>query len=154
MKPRFALIVVLLTFPLLALAQSAQSIDARHVIEPADLASLLPTSKPLVFMVGPHTLYAQAHINGAEYIGMTSQPEGIKALRERVQKLPKTRLIVLYCGCCPWDRCPNMAPAFNELQKLGFNNVKALHIAQNFGADWVNKGLPTQKGDTAQSQGQ
>jgi 3-mercaptopyruvate sulfurtransferase SseA len=100
-------------------------------------------------MVGPHTLYAQAHIPGAEFIGMTHEPEGIKALRERVQKLPKTRFIVLYCGCCPWDRCPNLAPAFNELKTLGFKNVKALHIPQNFGTDWVSKGLPTQKGEPA-----
>ena len=77
---------------------------------------------------------------------MTSQPEGIQALREAVKKLPKTRRIVIYCGCCPWDRCPNLAPAFNELEKLGFKNVKALHIAQNFGANWVNQGYPVQAG--------
>ena len=149
MKPRLALLVVLLALALACLAQTAQSVDTRHLIEPADLARLLPTSKPLVFMVGPQKLYAQAHIPDAEYIGMTSQPEGIQALRERVRKLPKTRFIVVYCGCCPWDRCPNLAPAFNELKTLGFKNVKALHIPQNFGTDWVSKGLPTQKGEPA-----
>ncbi|HVZ17363.1 MAG TPA: rhodanese-like domain-containing protein [Terriglobales bacterium] len=145
MKPRLALIVVLLTLSISAVAQSAQTIETKNLIEPGELARILPTAKPLVLMVGPHTLYAQAHIPGAEYVGMTSQPDGIKALRERVQKLPKTNSIVLYCGCCPWDRCPNMAPAMNELKSLGFKNVKALHIAQNFGADWVSKGLPIER---------
>jgi len=149
MKPRIALLVVLLAIPVLALAQSTQSIDAHHLVEPADLTRLLPTYKPLVFQVGPKTLYFQAHIPGAEFIGATSTPEGVQALRERVKKVAKTRFIVLYCGCCPWNRCPNVAPAYQELKSMGFRNVKVLHIAQNFGEDWVKKGLPTQKGEPA-----
>ena len=152
MKPRIALFVLLLTSAMAAVSQTAQSLPPQDLIEPSDLAGQLSTSKPLLLMVGPHTLYAQAHIPGAEYIGMTYDPSGIKALRERVQKLPKTRYIVLYCGCCPWDRCPNIAPAFNELSSLGFKNVKALHIAQNFGADWVNKGFPVEKGEGTRGQ--
>jgi len=30
---------------------------------------------------------------------------------------------------------------------MGFTNVKVLYIADNFGADWVDKGYPTAKGE-------
>jgi len=153
MKPLIVLIVVLLLLPMAALAQSATIVDAQHLIEPADLAKQLLTSKPLVLQVGPRTLYAQAHIPGAEFIGGTSQPEGLKALHDRVQKVPKNKLIVIYCGCCPWERCPNVAPAYNELKTLGFTKFKVLHIPQNFGADWVMKGYPVEKGEPGTSQG-
>jgi len=33
------------------------------------------------------------------------------------------------------------------LRALGFTNVKSLYIANNFGADWVEKGYPVAKGD-------
>jgi hypothetical protein len=29
---------------------------------------------------------------------------------------------------------------------MGFTNVKVLYIANNFGADWVEKGYPVAKG--------
>ena len=55
------------------------------------------------------------------------------------------QLIVLYCGCCPWDKCPNAKPAYEALHSMGFTNVKVVHIANNFGANWVDTGLPTTK---------
>lgn len=146
MKPWILVIVLLLTTA--TVAQTANTIGPANTIEPSALVKLLPKN-PVILNVGPRSIYAQAHIPKAEYIGMTSQPEGLQALRERVKKLDKKALIVVYCGCCPWDRCPNMAPAFNELEKLGFRNVKALHIAQNFGANWVNQGYPIQTGMVA-----
>ena len=33
-----------------------------------------------------------------------------------------------------------------ELRNLGYTNVRVLYIANNFGADWVDKGYPTTKG--------
>ena len=150
MKPRIAFIVVLLS--ILAQGQTANTVEPSHYLEPAELVKLLP-KKPLILNVGPHTIYSQAHIPGAEYIGMTAQPEGIKALRHAVQKVPKNRQIVLYCGCCPWSRCPNIAPALSELSSMGFTNVRVLHIAQNFGADWVDKGLPVEHGEAGSAAG-
>ncbi len=143
MKPWIVLIVLLLATS--GFAQTANTIGPANTIEPADLVKLLPKN-PVILNVGPRSIYAQAHVPNAEFIGMTSQPEGLQALRERAKKLDKKALIVIYCGCCPWDRCPNLAPAFNELEKLGFKNVKALHISQNFGANWVNQGYPVQSG--------
>ena len=68
-------------------------------------------------------------------------------LRNRVSSLQRKQLIVLYCGCCPWDKCPNAKPAYEALHAMGFSNVKVVHIADNFGANWVNAGLPVTKGE-------
>ena len=143
MKTRITLLVALLSIA--AVAETARHVPASHQLEPEQLAKLLKTEKPLVLMVGPKFMYSQAHIPGAEYVGMASENAGRKALRERVAKLPKTQAVVLYCGCCPWTFCPNIAPAFNELQSLGFKNVKVLHLEQNFAADWVDKAYPVQR---------
>jgi rhodanese-related sulfurtransferase len=97
--------------------------------------------------VGVRFLYKEAHIAGAEYIGPALKDEGLAQLRQRVRSLAHNKAIVLYCGCCPWDRCPNVQPAYKALQALGFTQVKVLHIEHNFGTDWVNKGYPTAKGE-------
>jgi thiosulfate/3-mercaptopyruvate sulfurtransferase len=120
-----------------------------QLINPEDLVNILQSpkgEKPLILNVGPHLLYMQAHIPGSEYIGAGSDSQGIESLRRRVKPLPRKTLIVLYCGCCPWSHCPNVRPAYNELHKAGFSNVKVLYIADNFGTDWVYKGYPTIKG--------
>jgi rhodanese-related sulfurtransferase len=121
-------------------------IPSKQLMTPEQLSQLLKSSKLLVLSIGPRALYDQAHIPGAEFIGGTSSPEGLDALRARVKSEPKDKLIVLYCGCCPWSHCPNVHPAYKELRNLGYTNVRVLYIANNFGADWVQKGYPTTKG--------
>ena len=104
-------------------------------------------ARPLIFHVGYRVLYLQAHVPNSEYIGPASERQGIQHLRQRVQGLPRTQSIVVYCGCCPWSKCPNINSAYNELRALGFRNVKQLYIADNFGKDWVDKGYPVAKGE-------
>jgi thiosulfate/3-mercaptopyruvate sulfurtransferase len=129
-------------------AQSDDSIPTAQLITPETLSkSLQSAHKPLLLAVGPHSLYAQAHIPGSEYMGAGSSEAGQQKLRERVKALPHNTAIVIYCGCCPWGHCPNMRPAFQELKALGFTNVKALYITDNFGTDWVDKGYPVAKGE-------
>ena len=91
-------------------------------------------------------MFDQAHIPGAVYAGPGSTPAGIQSLESVVASLPKDKSIVLYCGCCPWSRCPNVGPAYSRLHKLGFTRVKVLYMANNFGDDWVTKGYPAVKG--------
>jgi len=132
-----------------AAGKPASSVPAADLVQPAQLASLLEApaaSRPLVLQVGFRTLYDQAHIPGSEYAGPASTDAGLKALRDRVAALPKDSAIVLYCGCCPWARCPNVAAAYDTLHGLGFSNVKVVYIADNFGSDWVDKGYPTVSG--------
>jgi len=134
----------------LAFAYQASLIPASRLINPDELVKILQSAKsekPLMIQVGSHVLYTQAHIPGSEYIGSASSESGLQSLRKRVQSLPRSKFIVLYCGCCPWNHCPNVKPADDALRAMGFTNVKVLYIADNFGADWVAKGYPVGKGD-------
>jgi hypothetical protein len=129
--------------------ESASSIPATQLLQPEELNRLLHeqgASKPLVLQVGSHMLFAQAHIAGSEYAGAGSQAEGLNQLQARVAPLPRNTFIVLYCGCCPWSRCPNVGPAFKLLHDQGFTRVKVLYIANNLGADWDDKGYPVEHG--------
>ena len=129
-------------------ASSAVDGEGLDTIDPVELLGLLKASKadrPLVLSVGPKLLFQQAHIAGAEYVGAASTSSGIDTLRARVKSLPRDRVVVLYCGCCPWSRCPNVRPAYKELLALGFTRVKLLRIEDDFGTDWVNKGYPSVK---------
>jgi len=131
-------------------AGQASAIPTARLINPEDLVKLLQTSgkqKPLMIQVGSHVLFSQAHISGSEYIGPASSESGVQQLRKRVESLPRTKFIVLYCGCCPWGRCPNVKPADDTLRAMGFTNVKVLYIADNFGTNWVDKGYPVAKGE-------
>ncbi len=128
---------------------SALNIPQASLMQPEALLPLLKATgapKPLILQVGSRMLFAQAHIPGSEYAGPGSQPAGIQMLEDRVKTLPRKQLIVLYCGCCPWTRCPNLGPAFEKLRQMGFTNVKALYMAENFGADWASKGYPVEQG--------
>jgi len=130
-------------------AQSALPPGSPQLMSPEELVKMLQATKgqkPLILNVGPSLLYMQAHIPGSEYIGPGSSPQGLASLRSRVSALPHDAQIVLYCGCCPWEHCPNVSPAYDELHKMGFKRVKVLYIANNLGADWVYKGYPTVRG--------
>jgi rhodanese-related sulfurtransferase len=127
----------------------ASSIPSSRLINPKELASLLQSGKekPLVLQIGSHMLFLQAHIPGSEYVGAASSDTGLQQLRKHVESLPRNKMIILYCGCCPWDHCPNVKPADDAMQSLGFTNVRVLYISTNLGTDWVDKGYPTAKGE-------
>jgi thiosulfate/3-mercaptopyruvate sulfurtransferase len=129
-------------------ASSAGAIPSDRLMQPAELAGMLAAAgqRPLILQVGSHVLFAEAHIPGAEYAGPAGQEGGLQALRDRVRNISRDQFIVIYCGCCPWVKCPNIKPAYRELQSLGFTGVRVLYIADNFGTDWVAKGYPIAKG--------
>jgi len=131
-------------------AASALSIPEAQWLKPEALLQLQQikgAEKPLILQVGSHMLFNQAHIPGSEYIGPASQPAGIQQLQNRVNALSRRKLIVLYCGCCPLNRCPNLGPAFAKLSEMGFTKVRVLYLPDNFGADWADKGYPVEHGN-------
>jgi thiosulfate/3-mercaptopyruvate sulfurtransferase len=143
------LLLAVAIMPLAAWSAPASTIPADELVQPAQLAAQLAdaqAAKPLVLQVGFRTLYDQAHIPGAEYAGPANTDAGLQALRNRVAAVPRDAAIVIYCGCCPWSRCPNIAAARDALHALGFSQVKVMYIAENFGTDWVDKGYPSVKG--------
>lgn len=106
--------------------------------------SVAMSEKPLVLCVAFPLLYPNAHIVGSKFAGPGSNPNGIQKLKQEVEKLPRDKQIVLYCGCCPWKHCPNIRPAFRTLLELGFKNVRVLDLPNNFQQDWIAKGFPIQ----------
>ena len=136
--------------PALAQGQSgtAPMIPTSALIQPQALNGMLHEqgkAKPLILQVGFSMMYREAHIPGAQYAGPAAQPAGKNLLRQTVEKLNRNTPIVIYCGCCPWSHCPNMWPAYQLLHEMGFTNLKALYLPDNFGTDWVSKGYPVDR---------
>lgn len=118
---------------------------AGEVMEPAQLAKVIQSGKaPLVLSVAFPVLYRGKHIVHAVNAGPTSKPEGIEALKKAVAHLDKNAELVIYCGCCPMVKCPNIRPAYRTLKELGFTRIHVLTIPTNLHDDWVSKGYPTE----------
>lgn len=127
---------------------SIATIPAAGLLQPAEFAARLrdPAAPPvLILQVGFRALFEQAHIPGAEYWGAAGDAKDLARLRARAATLSKDTDIVIYCGCCPWTHCPNMAAAYSLLQGLGFHKLKALYLANDFGTDWVERGYPVSR---------
>jgi len=126
---------------LLAVAAVVAAADLA-LVQPPDLAAQLAAkgTHPAVFMVGPNVLYRGKHIPGAVYAGPGQNRVGLDWLKSEAGKLPRTTQVVVYCGCCPWDRCPNVKPAVELLKEMGFANARALYLPTGFKVDWLDKG--------------
>jgi len=120
-----------------------------QAIQPAALAKELaeskPADKPTIVCVAPHALYIGGHINGAIYHGPGGSADGIAGLKKWAESEKRSASIVIYCGCCPMEHCPNLRPAFVALRDMGFTHVRALVIPTNFYTDWVKPGYPYEK---------
>ena len=127
---------------LMTMALTAQT----SVVQPKELDALLRSSgeKPAILYVGFAAGYRAGHIPGAVLAGPAESAEGLKTLTAAAMGLPLDREIVVYCGCCPWDSCPNVRPALALLRQMGFTRVKALVLQNNFAADWVARGYPVE----------
>jgi thiosulfate/3-mercaptopyruvate sulfurtransferase len=104
------------------------------------------TKRPAVVCVGFRTLYDGAHIPGASFHGAASTPPGIASLKTWAQGVPRSSNIVLYCGCCPLQHCPNLKPAFVAMRDIGFTKLRVLLLPTDFNTDWIEKGYPVEKG--------
>jgi len=108
------------------------------LIEPADLADAIKAKKaPVIFNIG-----SVQDIKGAVHIGAGNKAENIGNLKKAAAALPKGTKIVVYCGCCPFAKCPNIRPAFNALKTAGLKNVKLLNLTDNLNTNWTSKGYP------------
>lgn len=117
-----------------------------ELLQPAQLAEIVRTrsGQPHIICVAFPVLYRTRHIAGAEFAGPTSKPEGIASLKQAVAQLPKDADVVLYCGCCPMVRCPNIRPAYRTMKELGFTRIRVLSLQDNFRQDWEDKGYPVE----------
>jgi len=111
-----------------------------QLMPPAELAAMInnpDTKKPVIFCIGPNAI-----VKGSVDIGAAKEKDNLKKLKDEVSKLPKDASIVIYCGCCPFERCPNIRPAFQLLSEMKFTNHKLLNLPTNIKVDWINKGYP------------
>jgi rhodanese-related sulfurtransferase len=145
-----ALILAMLAGVTLGAADNARPWAPSDLIPAAQLNSQLPAVKAgkiVLIQVGFLMMYKMGHIPGSQYAGAASRPEGLAALKKLVANLPRNQQIVIYCGCCPWNDCPNIRPAFRALKEMGFTNFKVLDIPDRLGTDWTAKGFPIEKGE-------
>ena len=84
-------------------------------------------------------------IKGARHIGPVSKTENMVKLSTSVAGLEKNTLLVIYCGCCPFSKCPNIRPAFSTLKKAGFTQLRLLNLPTNLQTDWIAKRYPMAK---------
>lgn len=136
-----------LLLPLTHAQNPADPWTASQTVEPNDLTKELADAKtaPTVLFVGFQRLYTAGHIKGAQFYGSGGGPEGLAQIRAWAAGLPRSSNLVVYCGCCPLERCPNLRPAFRTLHDMGFTKVRALILPTSFAADWAEKGLPYEK---------
>jgi hypothetical protein len=123
-----------------ALPQSDEPWTDKQLKDPAVLAAAIADSKapkPVIFNIGP-----VQQIKGAIAIGPASKNANLEKLKQQLAKLPKDKEVIIYCGCCPFSRCPNVRPAFELLQKMKFKNAKLLNLPSNLKDDWISKGYP------------
>ncbi|TDE13305.1 MULTISPECIES: rhodanese-like domain-containing protein [Dyadobacter] len=107
--------------------------------ELADQINASGKKKPLIINVGP-----QAVIPGSLDAGPGSEKDNIKKLEKILSAQDKNREVVIYCGCCPFAKCPNVRPAFKVVKEQGFTQARLLNIPKNIKTDWIDKNYPVQ----------
>jgi thiosulfate/3-mercaptopyruvate sulfurtransferase len=122
--------------------------STKQLIEPSELAAKITNESvkpPLIISVSPegaHGIAPGKGIKGAVDFGDADERQNLEKLKASLEELPKDTEVVLYCGCCPFDVCPNIRPAFSLLNEMGFTNHKLLNLKKNIRVDWLNKGYP------------
>ena len=120
-------------------AQNPENWTDKQLLEPAELAQTLQLGKdvPVIISVGPG-----ATIPNSIETGMAKEKDNIDTLKSKLAAMPKDAKIVIYCGCCPFEHCPNVRPAIAALKEMKFTNYKLLDLPHNIKADWIDKGYP------------
>ena len=129
--------------------KSADPWTSAQIVQPAELVQELGEKNgapPTIVYVGFHTLFSGGHIPGATFHGTASTEQGLADLKKWAESLSRTSNLVIYCGCCPFEKCPNIRPAFTVLSSMEFKKLRVLALRTSFAADWAEKGYPVQKG--------
>ncbi len=120
--------------------QTGEPWTVKDLMEPAALASMInnvKSQKPVIYNIGP-----LADIKGAINIGSMTSGANLEKLSKSLASVSKDKIVVIYCGCCPFRNCPNIRPAFELLKEKGFKNARLLNLKQNLKVDWTDYGYP------------
>ena len=139
---KFFILTCMLILTMDSRAQNSVNWTNEQLIEPSELATDISTKKdlPVIISIGPG-----ATIPGSADIGMVNNKEGLEKLKLKLNSLSKEKKLVIYCGCCPFEHCPNVRPAIDVLKELKFTNYFLLNIPHNIKKDWIDKGYPVSK---------
>jgi len=139
-KLSLILSLCVMTVSIVASAQNVEPWKPAQLLSPASLSAVINNSsaeKPLIIDIGP-----AGSIKGSVKTGAVNKKENLKKLKDLLLKENKDREIVIYCGCCPYEKCPNIRPAFSLLNSLKFTNHKLLDLPKNLKVDWIDHGYP------------
>jgi hypothetical protein len=136
--------LLLLTIALMTAGLSqAQQWKKEQIMPTAELADKITSGAkdgPVVFNVGP-----MENIKGAVFVGRATSATFTDQLKRELNMVPKTRTVVVYCGCCSFSSCPNLKPAYDALVTLGYKNAKVLDLPEGIKPDWVAKKFPMEE---------
>jgi hypothetical protein len=129
-------------FAVCSYAQKPVNWTDKQLIQPSELANTITDKKdlPVIVSVGPG-----ATIPNSIAIGMVNKPVGLEQLKEQLKNIDKDQKVVIYCGCCPYEHCPNVRPAIDALKEMKFTNYFLLDLPHNIKKDWIDKGYPVSK---------
>src|SRR5690348_2989669 len=108
-----------------------------QLIQPFVLAAIIndPSAhQPIIYNIG-----FGGGIKNSITEGPMKDSVNLLKWRKELEKLPRDTDIVIYCGCCPFEHCPNIRPAFTLLNEMGFKNQKLLNLSHNLKADWIDQ---------------
>ncbi len=138
---KLSILFFALGFGIVGYAQKPVNWTKEQLMEPFELADAINKKNfPVIINIGPDPT-----IPNSVDIGMVNNAEGLEKLKNQLKTMEKDKKIVVYCGCCPFDRCPNVRPAINILKELKFTNYYLLNLPQNIKRDWIDKGYPVSK---------
>lgn len=137
-----SIFVLILFLATKCIAQNPENWTSKQLIEPSELAKTITSNKnvPFVISVGPGAV-----IPNSFDAGMASTKDGIDKLKAKLNTLKKDQKIVIYCGCCPFEHCPNVRPAIDALKQMNFTNYYLLNLSHNVKKDWIDQGYPVKK---------
>jgi hypothetical protein len=120
-------------------AQSPVNWTNDQLLQPSELAATIKDNKEtsVVFSIGPGAV-----IPHSRDMGMIKEEENMKKFKGELETLPRDTSVIIYCGCCPYEHCPNVRPAIQLLKDMKFTNYKLLDLPHNIKIDWINKGYP------------
>ena len=141
MKTQSTIFLALLAVVIFAARlQAKEPWTEKELKDPAALAATLADAKavqPVILNIGP-----VEQIKSAIAIGPAVDEGNLDKLKKALAKTARDKEVIIYCGCCPFQRCPNIRPAFDQLKKMKFRNVKVLNLPTGLNQDWIHKGYP------------
>ena len=144
MKSKTSLILMgmMVSIAFISFITQSEPWTKEQLMKPSELAAKLKNSETSTFVI--YNIGPSGKIPSSIDIGATQEKENIKKLEKALKLVPKNTEVIIYCGCCPFDNCPNIRPAFQLLKEKGFAKPRLLELNDNLKVDWIDKGYPIQ----------